>query len=69
MSDAGNAAPTSHPGLLGHVPAGRLWLAVTLLLVALILALLAWLWLNRLRLAVYEASTQLRYVPPEPARP
>ena len=47
MSDAGNAAPTSHPGLLGHVPAGRLWLAVTLLLVALILALLAWLWWGR----------------------
>ena len=47
MCDAGNTAATSRPGLLGSVPAGRLWLAVTLLLVALILALLAWLWWGR----------------------
>lgn len=37
-------AQPSRPGLIASVPAGRLWLAITLFLVALLLVLAAWLW-------------------------
>lgn len=48
MSDAGSVAQPSRPGLLDRVPAGRLWLAATLLLFVLLLGLAAWLWWFRM---------------------
>jgi len=44
MSDAANVAQPSRPGFIESIPARRLWLAITLLLLALLLALAAWLW-------------------------